>query len=924
VCLQIVAVLAATAGGTALGGDPTCVSSGTAQGCHEEITGGHQWTLENDEWKQTLQWDGTALSVTEFGPKGPFVNWILPGAPGNKYHFAASGFGFEVTTATCLDPYISGAAGPGDNFTYQETNPYSLVTGSGGEEFVELVIPLQCIDQSQSIYEVRLAYRARANGALESFVELQPLIDDELTVDTLTSFLRTIDTNAFPGGPAWYRWVNYPLGTENPVLNSFVVEGHKFVAFEDFPYFALYEVGSAVGLTGGLAPAVQVFRPFSIRLSKYVDRYEIAMDADGQLGAKLLRTGPSAPHPTYRTATAYLAFFDNSNGPYNEFISLSNMGQALQAHQLDGFDAPWDPDFPRIQYNNYFRDGMDFDFGILQAESDEAADIGVERLVIDAGWWQGSPQERSVVFGCYRNGAGHWFGSECKFPQQGGSSDPGFRDLMDYFVSNGQQPGLWVYPFGVDETFRDSAISPPLGPLCWDGTFRPECYCVDASTTPQCTKWNDDWKTDISPSGTCSAIQGACGGGNADFYELCSSLEASHDWVLSAMNHLVDNYDSTYLKIDGGVLDCDRDEEHGHHTNNGIYESNHQGLNRLLSELRAANPSLVIEAEWPAGQLAFLEDPMEPHTIQAWETRYGQESVRWFTLANYTMNYLYGPPEWNGICRGTEIENHPICANRGENLEDESFSEYWVRSRMLGGFAISPRCDDSIQCPNTISLWPTEFRDVVAEHAQFFKDNRRFYGGKSFTLISQKKECANQGLSAPCTDSWDAVEFLDETAEEALVFAFRNDPSGIMGASSRTIKPKGLNTQDLYQVIRYDGTVDSMEYDGGDLMAYGYMVLLGQDWTSDILLFKKVPDCGLYPCTGWPYPCTSVPPSPGVCNSFSLGSNVCIHSNGDVLDLCPAGQEIWIQNCPCEPVSLPQGNQQAAYCSDTQTFLNCY
>ena len=86
---------------------------------------------------------------------------------------------------------------------------------------------------------------------------------------------------------------------------------------------------------------------------------------------------------------------------------------------------------------------FDHDFGRLAALADIAVGIGVERYVLDDGWFHGRRSDRS--------GLGDWWVDETVWPA-------GLHQLADHVRARGMQFGLWVEPEMVSpdsELYRD-------------------------------------------------------------------------------------------------------------------------------------------------------------------------------------------------------------------------------------------------------------------------------------------------------------------------------------------------------------------------------------------------------------------------------------------------------------------------------------
>lgn len=89
-------------------------------------------------------------------------------------------------------------------------------------------------------------------------------------------------------------------------------------------------------------------------------------------------------------------------------------------------------DRPRpVHYNTWEAIYFDHDLTTLKGLADLAAGVGVERFVLDDGWFRGRPDDRS--------GLGDWTVDPAKYPD-------GLAPLIEYVRGHGMEFGLWVEP----------------------------------------------------------------------------------------------------------------------------------------------------------------------------------------------------------------------------------------------------------------------------------------------------------------------------------------------------------------------------------------------------------------------------------------------------------------------------------------------
>jgi alpha-galactosidase len=95
-----------------------------------------------------------------------------------------------------------------------------------------------------------------------------------------------------------------------------------------------------------------------------------------------------------------------------------------------------------VHFNTWEAAYFDFDEGRLRTLADAAADLGVERFVLDDGWFLGRSHDQA--------GLGDWTVDPDRFPH-------GLQPLIDHVQSLGLSFGLWVEPEMVNP---DSALYP--------------------------------------------------------------------------------------------------------------------------------------------------------------------------------------------------------------------------------------------------------------------------------------------------------------------------------------------------------------------------------------------------------------------------------------------------------------------------------
>ena len=155
-------------------------------------------------------------------------------------------------------------------------------------------------------------------------------------------------------------------------------------------------------------------------------RVDTLMDgrAFASLGALLLPGEIRlAPGQSFVSPTIVAAY--SANG-------FSGLSQAFHAHIRQNVLRASTRERPRpVHYNTWEAVYFNHDIIQLQALADRAADIGVERFVLDDGWFGARRHDRA--------GLGDWTISHAVYPQ-------GLKPLIDHVTSLGMEMGIWFEP----------------------------------------------------------------------------------------------------------------------------------------------------------------------------------------------------------------------------------------------------------------------------------------------------------------------------------------------------------------------------------------------------------------------------------------------------------------------------------------------
>jgi alpha-galactosidase len=224
---------------------------------------------------------------------------------------------------------------------------------------------------------------------------------------------------------------------------------------------------------------------------------------------------------------------------------------------------------------------------VLLDLAESAARLGVERYVLDDGWFRGRRNDRA--------GLGDWYVDEDLWPG-------GLAPLIDAVTGHGMEFGLWVEPEMVNED-SDLARAHPdwiAGPASRNAGGSPPAGGGPAGRLPE--RWRHQQVLDLV---------------NPEAWQ----------YIFDRLDALLSEYRISYLK-----WDQNRDLTEMGHAGHPSVHAQTRAVYRLLDELRLAHPDVEIESCSSGGarvDLGILErtdriwasdcnDALERQTIQRW------------------------------------------------------------------------------------------------------------------------------------------------------------------------------------------------------------------------------------------------------------------------------------------------------------------
>ncbi len=222
--------------------------------------------------------------------------------------------------------------------------------------------------------------------------------------------------------------------------------------------------------------------------------------------------------------------------------AMPEASAALASYVLQGIRAG-QPLTPLVTYNTWFAYGTNVDEPSMRQEMANAAALGAELFVIDAGWWVGADTVDTADFD---QGLGSWEADPARFPN-------GLRPLSDYAHSLGIKFGIWMEPERVNLS------------IVGNGGVDESWLATSAG--------NYD---------------------SSDSAQICLGNAAGRQWVVDQLTHLIDEVQPDYLKWDNNLwVNCDR-SGHDHGKTDGSF-AHVSALYEILDALRQRYPNLLIE-----------------------------------------------------------------------------------------------------------------------------------------------------------------------------------------------------------------------------------------------------------------------------------------------------------------------------------------
>lgn len=485
------------------------------------------------------------------------------------------------------------------------------------------------------------------------------------------------------------------------------------------------------------------------------------------------------PGERFVTPTIFLGAF--SGGP----DGAGNLLRRWVRQVLNNPLTVQNPSYP-LMNSNTWGEGMAINEKQARGMMDQASDLGLEMLHLDAGWFRG---------------VGDWYPSPSKFPH-------GLAALADEAHRRGLKFGIWVNwaQAGTDTL--------PGSTNVYDAKVRDWLVAdVPANWHP------DDFGGRTMDIGVPAAkdyveheVERIVKDDHLDMLE--------HDGYLVAKSctrpdhpHQAVSWQSGSAVVEGnGVMrDAANSTDVSYHAVRAYYE--------IYSHLREEHPNLLFEICNDGGRMVDFGSAAHGDYFSITDSYDPLSNRRAFFDASYVLP---------GAMLESYVDRWPTA--RVENLR------YMLRSGMMGWFSLMFDAtlggDGGIDSRTraTIPAWTAEEHAVAREEFALYKEQLR-------PLI--RKADLYHVSERPDGIHWDGMEYFDPELRRGVLYAFRgSEPK----AGRHRFVLKGLDARRRYQLVFHDGGRNGRVVISGEaLMQTGVEVALPVPLSSELVFFQESP-----------------------------------------------------------------------------------
>ena len=379
-----------------------------------------QWYIDAGETTYVVGVnDAKMLQTLYWGPSLP-AGALLPPA-----HAARERASFDSPVNTTALEYPAWGAGlftepalkvdsPNDDRTLVLLFESASVSGSN----LEIVLH----DSAQPV-RVHLFYQPHANGVLARWSRIENAGKRPVQIEQAASAVLNL-----PAGPAYsLSWLTgqwaaeWQLHTAPLEMGSQVLESRRgSTGHQANPWFAIGTEGQTtedsgpvwfgeLAWSGSWRMNVEQTAMHHVRVTAGYNPFDFGYE---------LKAGQ-----TLETPKLYAGYTAHGQGEASRILHRFQLAEILPTHP--------DPRPRPVIYNSWEATGFNVTEAGQIALADTAAKIGVERFVVDDGWFGQRKDDHA--------GLGDWYVNKTKFPN-------GLKPLIDHVHSLGMDFGLWVEP----------------------------------------------------------------------------------------------------------------------------------------------------------------------------------------------------------------------------------------------------------------------------------------------------------------------------------------------------------------------------------------------------------------------------------------------------------------------------------------------
>jgi alpha-galactosidase len=340
------------------------------------------------------------------------------------------------------------------------------------------------------------------------------------------------------------------------------------------------------------------------------------------------------PHQTLSTPIFYGGFTEYGYGDASRLLHHYEL-----AHVLPQSPAPRTRP---VLYNSWEATGFNVDEAGQEKLADEAASIGVERFVMDDGWFGERKDDHS--------GLGDWYVNPQKFPH-------GLKGLIDHVHSLGMDFGLWVEPEMVNP---DSNLY----------RKHPD-WVINFPGRPRTESRNQ--------------------------LVLNLARPEVREYILGVLDDLLNKNDIAFLKWDAnrnwaepGWPEVKPDEEQG------LYIEYVQGLYSIMAELRKRHPKLEIEScsggggRVDLGILRYVDEVWTSDNTDPFDRLFIQNGFTYAYAPGIMMAWVTDSPNWYNH-RSTSLAYRFLSSMQGSlgigaNLNKWTPDDFALAKQMIASY----------------------------------------------------------------------------------------------------------------------------------------------------------------------------------------------------------------------------------------------